>query len=60
VNAGQVESADQPLAQKDGRDFVDHLALFDGHPGCERSAPSSRASPDTDTTVLIRWRERCG
>jgi len=60
VNAGQVESADQPLAQKDGRDFVDHLPLFDGHPRMREIRTIIESIADTDTTVLIRGESGVG
>ena len=60
MNAGQVESADQPLAQKDGRDFVDHLPLFDGHPRMREIRTIIESIADTDTTVLIRGESGVG
>ena len=60
MNAGQAESADQPLAQKDGRDFVDHLPLFDGHPRMREIRTIIESIADTDTTVLIRGESGVG
>src|SRR5882724_8260095 len=60
VTTGQVESADRPLAQKDSRDFVDHLPLFDGHPRMRGIRRVIESIADTDATVLIRGESGVG
>jgi len=59
VSAGQLDSADRPLAQKDRR-IVGHLSLFDGHPRMRAIRTIIESIADTDTTLLIRGESGVG
>jgi two-component system, NtrC family, response regulator AtoC len=60
VIAGQVESAERPLTQRNGRDFLDQPPLFDGHPRMRAIRSIIESIADTDTTVLIRGESGVG
>jgi len=60
VGAAQVHSAERPLAQRDVKDFVNHLPLFDGHPRMRAIRSVIESIADTDTTVLIRGESGVG
>jgi two-component system, NtrC family, response regulator AtoC len=60
LRAGQVESADRPLIQRNTQDFVKHLPLFDGHPRMQAIRSVIESIADTDTTVLIRGESGVG
>ena len=59
MSAGQLDSADRPLAQKDRR-IVGHLSLFDGHPRMRAIRTIIESIADTDTTLLIRGESGVG
>ena len=58
--AGQVESAELPLARCDVKEFVNPVPLFDGHPRMRTIAAIIKSISDTDTTVLIRGESGVG
>ena len=58
--AGHVDSADKLLAQSNGRNAVDHLPLFDGHPRMQEIRSIIESIADTDATVLIRGESGVG
>jgi len=60
VGAAQVHSAERPPAQRDVKDFVNHLPLFDGHPRMRAIRSVIESIADTDTTVLIRGESGVG
>ena len=60
MRVGQVESADRPLIQRNSRNFVRHLPLFDGHPLMQAIRSVIESIADTDTTVLIRGESGVG
>jgi two-component system, NtrC family, response regulator AtoC len=60
LRAGQVESADRPLIQRNTQNFVKHLPLFDGHPRMQAIRSIVESIADTDTTVLIRGESGVG
>jgi len=60
VGAGEIESADRPLAQHDVKDLVNTPPLFDGHPRMRAIRSLIESIADTDTTVLIRGESGVG
>jgi two-component system response regulator AtoC len=59
VGAGQVESAERPLAFENVKDFVTHPPLFDG-PRMQPIRSIIESIADTDTTVLVRGESGVG
>jgi len=60
VRAGQIESADRPLAKHGAKDFVNAPPLFEGHPRMRAIRDVIESIADTDTTVLIRGESGVG
>jgi two-component system response regulator AtoC len=60
VNVTYPETAEQPLAQKKVREFIDRLPLFDGHPTMQAIRYIIESIADTDATVLIRGESGVG
>jgi two-component system response regulator AtoC len=60
VGAGQIESADGPLALQEERKFGVPLPLFEGHPRMRGIRSIIESIADTDTTVLIRGESGVG
>src|SRR5438874_1993527 len=60
MGAGEIESADRPLAQHDVKDLVNTPPLFEGHPRMAAIRAVIESIADTDTTVLIRGESGVG
>jgi two-component system, NtrC family, response regulator AtoC len=60
VAAGQIESADGPLALQEGRRFTAPLPLFEGHSRMREIHSIIESIADTDTIVLIRGESGVG
>ena len=60
MGAGQIESADGPLALQEERKFIVPLPLFEGHARMREIRAIIESIADTDTIVLIRGESGVG
>jgi two-component system, NtrC family, response regulator AtoC len=57
---GFVEMRENPSTQRDEREVIDHLPLFDSHPKMQAIRSMIESVADTDATVLLRGESGVG
>jgi two-component system, NtrC family, response regulator AtoC len=60
LGVGFVEARENPPTQRDEREVIDHLPLFDSHPKMQAIRSMIESVADTDATVLLRGESGVG
>ena len=60
MGVGFAETRENPSTQRDEREVIDHLPLFDSHPKMQAIRSMIESVADTDATVLLRGESGVG